>query len=308
MAQQLGSNYYNSPFKFNGKELDEETGFYYYDARYYDPKISIWLSVDPLAEKFPAWSPYNYCMQNPINAIDPDGRVVIFINGLWGAPTGADGGGTVKHWGNWWIIAAQKAIGDNRSRFYDGSADWNYKKGGTSRMSWNFDYKNRRLAGYNKGKADAAEIVNGLQRDKDGNITESIKFVTSSMGTAFQRGMSDAIVDYVASENKKIDAYNKKLGKNADPADLKKRLNVIIEFTVDLDAFQANAVGIDPNAQDNYYMKAKNSWAGGNIQGSTEIGKDAMDGHHPSWAPAKDLPKGKNNPTGSGYTKQNPTE
>lgn len=74
MAQQLGSNYYNSPFKFNGKELDEETGFYYYVARYYDPKISIWLSVDPLAEKFPNQSPYSFCFNNPVYFIDPDGR------------------------------------------------------------------------------------------------------------------------------------------------------------------------------------------------------------------------------------------
>lgn len=73
MAQQLGSNYYNSSYKFNGKELDEETGLYYYGARYYDPKVSIWLSVDPLAEKYPNASPYNYCLQNPTNLVDPTG-------------------------------------------------------------------------------------------------------------------------------------------------------------------------------------------------------------------------------------------
>ena len=50
----------NSPYKFNGKELDEETGWYYYGARYYDPRISVWLSVDPLAEKYPTLSPYIY--------------------------------------------------------------------------------------------------------------------------------------------------------------------------------------------------------------------------------------------------------
>jgi RHS repeat-associated protein len=74
MVQQLGSNYYNSPYKFNGKELDEETGFYYYGARYYDPRISIWLSVDPLAMKHPDVSPYAYCLNDPVNMVDPDGR------------------------------------------------------------------------------------------------------------------------------------------------------------------------------------------------------------------------------------------
>ncbi|MBF1508351.1 MAG: RHS repeat-associated core domain-containing protein, partial [Prevotella pallens] len=47
------------PYKFNGKELDEETGLYYYGARYMDPKISMWLGVDPLMEKYPEISPYS---------------------------------------------------------------------------------------------------------------------------------------------------------------------------------------------------------------------------------------------------------
>jgi RHS repeat-associated protein len=74
MAKQLGSNYYNSPYKFNGKELDEETGLYYYGARYYSPRESIWLSVDPLAENGPEYSPYCYTFNNPVNMIDPDGE------------------------------------------------------------------------------------------------------------------------------------------------------------------------------------------------------------------------------------------
>lgn len=43
------SNTETTPYLFNGKELDEETGLYYYGARYYDGKTSIWASVDPLA-------------------------------------------------------------------------------------------------------------------------------------------------------------------------------------------------------------------------------------------------------------------
>ena len=68
------SNTKRTPYKFNGKELDEETGLYYYGARYYDAQTSIWLAVDPMAEKFAGWSPYNYTLNNPINMIDPDGR------------------------------------------------------------------------------------------------------------------------------------------------------------------------------------------------------------------------------------------
>jgi RHS repeat-associated protein len=68
------SNTDRTPYLFNGKELDEETGLYYYGARYYDPRTSVWASLDPLAEKYPEWSPYNYSFNNPLRFIDPDGR------------------------------------------------------------------------------------------------------------------------------------------------------------------------------------------------------------------------------------------
>ena len=58
-------------YLFNGKELDSETGLYYYGARYYDPRVSLWLNVDPLAEK--TMTPYAYTNNNPIRFIDPTG-------------------------------------------------------------------------------------------------------------------------------------------------------------------------------------------------------------------------------------------
>src|SRR5690554_1674698 len=73
---------YNSPFKFNAKEMDAETGNYYYGARYYDAKWSIWLSVDPYTNIYPASSPYSYVNNNPINSVDINGRYIIFIGGL----------------------------------------------------------------------------------------------------------------------------------------------------------------------------------------------------------------------------------
>src|SRR5690554_1468114 len=95
-AEQRRNGSFNNPYKFNGKELDPETGLYYYGARYYNPRVSNWLSVDPIA----LWQPvqevehyiegqhndgyfnpknmsvYGYTYQNPINWIDPNGKQV----------------------------------------------------------------------------------------------------------------------------------------------------------------------------------------------------------------------------------------
>jgi len=73
MLEQMDGSY-NNPYKFNAKELDEDTGQYYYGARYYNPRLSIWYGVDPLAEKMPSWSPYVYTFDNPVRYTDPDGR------------------------------------------------------------------------------------------------------------------------------------------------------------------------------------------------------------------------------------------
>ena len=69
------------PYKFNGKEFDQETGLYYYGARYMDPKISMWLGVDPLAEKYPNVTGYCYTMDNPIKFIEIDGKDWILSTG-----------------------------------------------------------------------------------------------------------------------------------------------------------------------------------------------------------------------------------
>ena len=62
------------PQSFTGKERDSETGFSYFGARYYDSDILTgWLSVDPMADKYPGLSPYAYCALNPIRVVDPNG-------------------------------------------------------------------------------------------------------------------------------------------------------------------------------------------------------------------------------------------
>ena len=71
---------YNERFKFTGKERDEESGYDYFGARNYTSAASIWLSVDPLADKYPGISPYAYCAWNPMRYVDPDGRDSIYFN------------------------------------------------------------------------------------------------------------------------------------------------------------------------------------------------------------------------------------
>ena len=62
-----------------GKERDEETGYGYFGARYMDHELmTMWLSVDPMANKYPSLSPYAYCAWNPVKLVDPDGREIKF--------------------------------------------------------------------------------------------------------------------------------------------------------------------------------------------------------------------------------------
>ena len=63
------------PYKYNGKELDTKCGLNWYDygARHYDATLGRWFAVDPLAEKYYGWSPYNYCKSSPLNRIDIGG-------------------------------------------------------------------------------------------------------------------------------------------------------------------------------------------------------------------------------------------
>lgn len=84
-----------TPYLFNAKEFDEETGMYYYGARYYDPMVSLWISTDILEEKNYGNSSYAYTY-NPITFIDPIGTDTInisYVNKKWkiDAPIIADG-------------------------------------------------------------------------------------------------------------------------------------------------------------------------------------------------------------------------
>ncbi|NSW45739.1 MAG: RHS repeat-associated core domain-containing protein [Bacteroidales bacterium] len=80
-------NGYDARYKFTGKERDEETGYDYFGARYYDSDLSFWLSVDPMASERSWVSPYSYCQNNPIGRIDPTGALDGWYNDENGTTT-----------------------------------------------------------------------------------------------------------------------------------------------------------------------------------------------------------------------------
>jgi RHS repeat-associated protein len=75
------TNQTDSRYKFTEKERDLGTNYDYFGARYYDSELGRWQSVDPMAAKYPGWSPYNYCINNPLRIIDPDGMEVRIYTG-----------------------------------------------------------------------------------------------------------------------------------------------------------------------------------------------------------------------------------
>ena len=106
------------PYKFNGKQFDEETGLYYYGARYLNPMASIWYGVDPMYNLDFSVCTYIFCHNNPIKNKD--------INGMYGTEEEA------KHAAK--MYGANYSYAKDKKQWYvalDESKRGAYKSGGT---------------------------------------------------------------------------------------------------------------------------------------------------------------------------------
>ncbi len=70
------STNWNAMHAFSAKEKDVETGLSYFGSRYYSSELSLWLSVDPMADKYPHLSPFTFCANTPVRCADPNGEEV----------------------------------------------------------------------------------------------------------------------------------------------------------------------------------------------------------------------------------------
>lgn len=176
------------PYKYNGKELDRENGLdlYDYGARYYDAAIGRFTSMDPLCEKYYNISPYAYCAGNPINSIDPDGKLVIFINGMYFNPSE---GGTSKYW-NGLDSRISNRFHDHHLRYYDGASGGVFNTITHGLLNGNLNPELRKYHGHIVGFNQAQSIISSLKSD------ETIKIVSHSMGSAYAKGFIEGILKY----------------------------------------------------------------------------------------------------------------
>ena len=198
------------PYKYNGKELDAKKGLNWYDygARHYDAALGRWHAVDPLAEKYYSTSPYTYCLGKPQNAIDYQGKLVIFINGF---TTNKQEQASVEYWSKSFVGQLTNQLKDNHVL---------YRHGGNS-----FDWRFRKFVGELQGLIDAPNLIKYIS-DKEGNIIETIKVITHSMGTAYGKGYVEAILKYFKEKG-----YT----------------NALVTLEADFDPFQAGSLSIIPN-------------------------------------------------------------
>jgi hypothetical protein len=221
----------------------------------YDAAIGRWHVVDNLSELYFSNSSYVYALNTPINAVDPDGNVVIFINGNhfgdgstgyeeWRKGTSSyNFYGTGDYWrgsNRWFDREVQSQLRDYSTPIYrDGASGGTFGLSSDDPIGIN-TAKGRIRNGYAQGKRDAKTIIANLKRDKStGEIIETIKIITHSMGGAYGKGYVKALKEYIKT------------------LPIEQQRQIRISLVADFDPFQAGSLSADPNIFTQQYIHKK---------------------------------------------------
>ena len=193
-------------YLYNGKELQDKLKWYDYGARFYDPVIGRWGSVDPLAEKYYALTPYQYAGNTPVNAVDIGGKLFIFVNGFkpgeWFStklPTTVPNQyGTISPNAMNFANTIDRSFhkGNNTDYWGDVSGAYMsaYSDNNAYSVNGSFTPKSSASLRYNEGMTAGENLIEQLE---SGAITlkegETIKIVGHSQGAAYAAGIASAL-------------------------------------------------------------------------------------------------------------------
>ena len=169
-------------YQFNGKEKDQESGYNYYGARYYDSEKISWISVDPMSDKYPSLSPYVYCANNPVILVDPNGEEIVDAQGR-----------SMYEEGKWTKYATKDA-----------------KRIGNAMMQTTAGTKQFNILVDSKAKIKL-KISNAIKKKDKGSLVFGEMQPGKNYGTKEKPILKDATIElYYGSIKEGVDRFNKK--------------------------------------------------------------------------------------------------